>query len=80
MLDDVWGFLKDPVNRLTLGWIGGGVVAVTGAIWAVIKFLAGKGESKPKPSVSADNSSAAVGGDNSGPITIGTRQSGTGKR
>jgi hypothetical protein len=63
MLDTLWAFFKDPTNRATLGWIGAGVAAVVGAIWAVVKFLSKK---EPGPAVQARDGSIAAGGDITG--------------
>jgi hypothetical protein len=74
MLDAFWTFLKDPANREALGWIGAGIVAVAGGVWAVVKFFSKKDNGSSEPRVSAEDGSAAVGGDNIGsPINIGTR-------
>jgi hypothetical protein len=60
MLDALWAFLKDPANRETLGWIGGGIIVVVSGLWAVIKFLSKK---KPGPNVQATHGGVAAGGD-----------------
>lgn len=74
MLDGIWTFLKDPVNREVLGWIGGGIVVVAGGIWVVVKFLAKKDDRDAKPSVKAEGGSVAIAGDNkNSPINIGAR-------
>jgi hypothetical protein len=62
MLSSIWNFLKD--NQAVLSWIGGGIAAVAGGIWAVVKFMAKNGDQKPsKPGVSADHGSMAAGRD-----------------
>jgi hypothetical protein len=63
MLDALWAFLKDPTNRETLGWIGAGVAAVIGAIWAVVKFLSKK---EARVNIQATNGSFAAGGNMTG--------------
>jgi hypothetical protein len=76
MLEDIWGFLKDPANRTVLAWIGGGIVAVAGGLWTAIRFFAGKGEGRPSPSAKADNSSVAIGRDaTNSPIHVNKRGS-----
>jgi hypothetical protein len=35
----IWTFVKKSENREILSWIGGGVVIVAGALWAVVTFL-----------------------------------------
>ena len=76
MFSSFLDFLKDPDNRALLGWIGTGIAAVVGGIWAVVKFRAKKGDHEPPtPSVSADNSSVAAGRDISGAININARGS-----
>jgi hypothetical protein len=74
---DIWAFLQDESNRAMLGWIGGGIVAVAGGLWAVVKFYAKEGEASPTPGVRSDRGSAAIGGDNvNSPIKIDARSSG----
>jgi hypothetical protein len=76
MLEDFWGFLKDPANRTVLAWIGGGIVAVGGGLWTVIRFFAGRGEGGPSPGVRADKSSVAIGRDaTNSPINVNARGS-----
>lgn len=74
MLASIWAYIQDPDHRALLGWIGGGVVVVATALWAVLKFFAGKGPPKPPsgPSVSASNGGVAAGRDIRG-NTINTR-------
>jgi len=63
MLDAFWTWLKDPANQQTLGWIGGGLVAVVGGIWVVVQFFAKKeGGRGSAPSVRADRGGVAAGG------------------
>ncbi len=60
MLDAFWTWLKDPANQQTLGWIGGGLVAVVGGIWVVVQFFAKKeGDRGSAPSVRADDRGSA---------------------
>ena len=81
MFDALWEFVKHPTNRDALGWIGAGIVAVAGGLWAFIKFYSGKDEGSSKPSVSAKGGSAAIGGANiNSPINIGARGSDERKR
>jgi hypothetical protein len=59
-----WSFLQDDNNRTILAWLGGGLVAVVGAIWAVFKFLVRKDLVKAQPpTVSATHGSVAAGRD-----------------
>lgn len=76
MLDNSWAFLKDPANRAVLGWICGGIAALAGGVWAVIKFLSNKGEDRHLPPIRADKGSVAIGHDSNAPINIDTRHSG----
>ena len=82
MLEAVWAFVKDPANRDTLAWIGGGIVVVAGGLWTVVKFFAKKPEDETTAaggakSVRAEQGSVAIGGDNTrSPIRIETRKSG----
>ncbi|MFU2208964.1 hypothetical protein [Solidesulfovibrio sp. C21] len=34
-----WEFLRDDKNLAILKWLGGGVIVVLGALWAVFKFV-----------------------------------------
>jgi hypothetical protein len=71
MIDALWALLKDPTNRETLGWVGAVIVAVVGALWAVIKFYSKKDEGS-KPNVRAEGGGVAIGRDNIGsPINTG---------
>jgi len=67
MLDALLAFLKDPTNRETVGWVGAGIAAVAGGLWAVIKFFVRKGGDNATPNVKnvkADRGSVAIGGNN----------------
>jgi hypothetical protein len=68
MLADIWSFLVDENNRAVLGWIGGAVVVVVGAVWAVLKFMLTKRTvaSAPAPTVTASHGGVAAGHDISG--------------
>jgi len=70
--------LKDPANRDALGWVGAGIVAAAGGVWAVVKFFSKKDEGT-KPNVIADGGSVAVGGSSIG-SSINTRTGASGKR
>ena len=35
----IWNFLSDPTNQRTLGFLGGGLVVVVTAIWAVFTYI-----------------------------------------
>jgi hypothetical protein len=68
-------FLRDEGNRALLGWIGGGLAAVIGALWtAFVFFHPAHGEKPTAPAgVEADCNSVAIGGDVSGAtITAGS--------
>jgi hypothetical protein len=63
----VWNFFRNDKNRAVLGWIGGGVVAIIGALWAVFVYLVPPSKSGPPPaSVEARCGGVAVGGNVSG--------------
>jgi hypothetical protein len=68
-----WTFLSDDKNRAVLGWIGGGVVAVVGALWAAFAYFAPPTKPAPPPaSVEASRGGVAIGGNVSGStITTG---------
>jgi hypothetical protein len=64
MITEIWSFLQDESNRTVLGWIGGGAVAVAGAIWAVVKFILSRGKrTSVLVSVKAAHGSIAAGRD-----------------
>ena len=70
VFDAFWSFLKDPLNREVLAWIGGGIVVVIGGIWAVVRFFAKKPDGGDGRSVSVDRGSVAIGRDNHAAISI----------
>ncbi|HMF07106.1 MAG TPA: hypothetical protein VKE72_08865 [Methylocella sp.] len=47
MWSRVWAYLGEEGNRARLGWLGGGLAAVAGGLWAVFTFYAD--HSKPTP-------------------------------
>lgn len=64
MLTKIWEFLADENNRSLLGWIGGGLVVVVGALWAVfIQYTRKPERDSVVPSASADHGGVAVGRD-----------------
>jgi hypothetical protein len=65
MLADFWSFLLDENNRTVLAWVGGGIVVVVGAIWAVLKFFVSERakEGPSAPTVKADQGGVAAGRD-----------------
>jgi len=75
----LWGFLRDKGNQQVLGWLGGGLVVVATALWAVFVYLFPPGKSpqakSPEPipaSVQADHGGIAIGGNVTGAtITTG---------
>lgn len=73
----VLAFLRDESNRAPLGWIGGGLAAAAGGLWAVYVHFYPAPEAKPGPpqkQIEADCGSVAIGGDVSGAtITAGSR-------
>jgi hypothetical protein len=73
MVDTFWMFLKDPANQALLGWICGGIAAVAGGAWAVVKFYSKKPEDA-QPRVHAAERGVAIGRDNTNSaINIGPR-------
>lgn len=62
ILAEVWSFIQEPNNRATIGWIAGGVVTLTGAAWAVVKFAL-SGRAAGSPIVTAIDHSKAAGRD-----------------
>ncbi len=70
-------FLRDEGNRALLGWIGGGIAAVIGALWTAFVYLHSVSGEKPKApvGVEAECGSVAIGGDVSG-ATITAHSSG----
>lgn len=65
MLADIWSFLQDENNRAVLAWIGGGVVAVIAAVWAVLKLILSRRtwRSAPAPTVTATHGGITAGRD-----------------
>jgi hypothetical protein len=62
-------FLRDEGNRALLGWIGGGLVAVIGALWTVFAYFHPAPDEKsgpPQKRIEAICGSVAIGGDVSG--------------
>jgi hypothetical protein len=57
VVEAAWDFLSNPENRAILGWVGGGIVVVLGAIWTVFKYFYGGSR------VSAQDGSFAAGRD-----------------
>lgn len=61
-----WKFLRKNKNRAVLGWIGGGIVVVISALWALFVYLAPPSKSGSAPSgegnVTAECGSAAQRG------------------
>jgi hypothetical protein len=69
MSSRILAFLRDEGNRALLGWIGGGIAAVIGALWtAFVYFHPASGEkpSPPQKQIEAECGSVAIGGDVSG--------------
>jgi hypothetical protein len=68
-VDDLWALLGDPRIQATLSWVGGGLAALAGGAWAVVKFLAsqksGGGAAPSAASVEAmaDRGGVAAGRD-----------------
>ena len=50
----VWSWLKDASNQKVLGWIGGGVVVVSGGLWKVYLDDADRKEASKKAAATAD--------------------------
>jgi hypothetical protein len=65
ILSEGLAFVQDEKHRVLLTWIGGGIAAVAGAIWTVLKFALSKKSSKKTttPTVSATNGGVAAGRD-----------------
>jgi hypothetical protein len=64
ILSESLAFVQDEKNRVLLTWIGGGIAAVAGAIWTVLKFALSKSSDKTTtPTVSATNGGVAAGRD-----------------
>jgi hypothetical protein len=63
MFENLWAFVRDPENREVLTWIGGGLVVVVTGVWALYKSRSsGAVPNTPKPTVSAESGSVAIGG------------------
>jgi len=68
-----WNYLSDDKNRAVLGWIGGGVVVVISALWALfVYFVPPSKPVSPPADVTASRGGVAIGGSVSGStITTG---------
>jgi hypothetical protein len=67
----LWNFLGQDGNRKILGWIGGGLVVVAGAIWTIFVFFwtphAPPENNGPQtPKIEATSGGVAIGGDVTG--------------
>ncbi|APG09934.1 hypothetical protein BKD09_16540 [Bradyrhizobium japonicum] len=69
-MQELWAFVVD--NRETLTWLGGGVAAVAGGIWAVVKHYFPKDKAK-KSTPAGSTINIASGRDTyiSAPVSIG---------
>jgi hypothetical protein len=71
----MWKFLRNKSNREIIGWIGGGLVVVCGALWAVFVFFYTPTRSGPSPAapatVQADCGGVAIGGNVEGSTVTG---------
>jgi hypothetical protein len=66
MWPKVWSFLAEDHNQAVLGWIGSGVVAMAGGVWAVFKYVLSNRTTKksaPALTVHATRGSIAAGRD-----------------
>jgi hypothetical protein len=61
MLTELWVFLQGDANRTVLTFVGTGIAAFVGAIWAAFKFINSK--RAPAPTMTATHGSVIVGGD-----------------
>ena len=75
----MWRFLRNKSNREILSWLGGGLVVICGAAWAVFVFFYSSGQNTPaaaSSSTQAECGSIAVGGDVvGGNISVTSRSS-----
>jgi hypothetical protein len=67
MFTEAWKFLQNAEHRTVLSWLGGGVVAVISALWAVYIFF----HSAPATSPAASKPTAAEIRANCGSVAIG---------
>jgi hypothetical protein len=71
-------FLRDEGNRALLGWIGGGLAVVIGALWTAFVYFHSAADEKsgpPQKQIEADCGSIAIGGDVSGTTITATSSS-----
>ena len=69
----VWNFLSKDKNRAVLGWVGGGVVIVIGALWAAfVYFMPASKPHSPAAGVEANCGSVAAGGNVTGTTITAT--------
>jgi hypothetical protein len=62
-MGSVWAFLRKPSNRWLLAKLGGGIVVVVGAIWAVVVYIWPPHE---LPTAVCADQGVAIGGNVSG--------------
>jgi hypothetical protein len=68
-----WKFLSKDKNRAVLGWLGGGVVIVIGALWAAfVYFMPASKTASPPVGVEANCGSVAAGRDITGTTITAT--------
>ena len=68
-----WNFLSKDKNRAVLGWVGGGVVIVIGALWAVfVYFMPPSKPQSPAAGIEANCGSFAAGGNVTGTTITAT--------
>jgi hypothetical protein len=70
----VWKFLSKDKNGAVLGWVGGGVVIVIGALWAAFVYFmpVSKSGSPTAAGVEANCGSVAAGGNVTGATITAT--------
>jgi len=59
----LWAFLRKPSNQRLLAWLGGGVVVIVSAIWAVVIYVWPHHEA---PTAVCADQGIAIGGSVSG--------------
>jgi threonine/homoserine efflux transporter RhtA len=68
---DLWAFLTDPANQATLGWLGGGLATVTGALWTAFVWFRSRPSQAPAARGEPPRAAAGIGVAAAGDVHVG---------